>query len=447
MRPSITTSRPGPSSVLAPAGSGRRRGRRVLRAVAVTAVMVPVGVALVGAGDPQMGLWYYNDSGMATIHQTTTGEGITVAVLDTPLNPDTPDLTGLDIPTTGNCAAEDGGPALPSTATDQSAEHATAMVSVIIGTGKGVEGHPGVLGVAPGAKVRHYNVLNPALGHECDFADNTRDGTSTLMDAIADGANIVNMSYIGGDAPDVPSTDVPAALASGVILVGGTPNYSGDTLSPPGAFNGVVSVAAIGPDGARAGDAVTAEHLGVLAPGEDMRLLSSEENWTVYGTGGGSSHATAYTSAALALVWSRYPDATANQILQSLARNTGPEDHPLTHDAEHGYGIVNVRHMLEHDPSEYPDENPFVWDDPGEFGPTKQAILAAADKAGEPSATAAPGAGAAEGPRSDPADPAGGSSVPWVAIGAGVLVLVVLLVVVGVVVARQRSVPTPGGGS
>ena len=40
-----------------------------------------------------------------------------------------------------------------------------------------------------------------------------------------------------------------------------------------------------------------------------------------------------------------------------------------------------MRHMLEHDPGEYPDENPFLWDDPGEFGPTKQEVLAAADQA------------------------------------------------------------------
>ena len=131
-----------------------------MRAVAVTAVMVPVGLALVGAGDPQGGLWYFNDSGMATIHQTTTGEGVTIAVLDGPLNPNTPDLAGLDIPTTGACAPELGGPALPSTATDESAEHATSIVSVIIGTGAGVNGQPGVLGVAPGAKVHHYNVVN-----------------------------------------------------------------------------------------------------------------------------------------------------------------------------------------------------------------------------------------------------------------------------------------------
>ena len=107
--------------------------------MAVTAVMVPVGLALVGAGDPQGGLWYFNDSGMATIHQTTTGQGITIAVLDGPLNPNTPDLAGLDIPTTGACAPEIGGPAMPSTATDESAEHATSMVSVIIGTGRGCE--------------------------------------------------------------------------------------------------------------------------------------------------------------------------------------------------------------------------------------------------------------------------------------------------------------------
>jgi subtilisin family serine protease len=420
--------------------------RRALRGVAVAAVLVPVGLMLVAAGDPQGGLWYFNDSGMATIHQTTTGEGITIAVLDSPLNPDTPDLTGLDIPTTGACATEPGGPVLPSTATDESAIHATGIVSYIVGTGKGVDGQPGVLGIAPGAKVHHYNATNFADG--CAASETVLDGTSTLIDAIADGANIVNMSFGGaGGSTHVPLEDIPRALASGAILVGATPNQAGAALDRPGAFNGVVSVAAIGPDGARSPDAATGEHLGVLAPGDGMLALGPGGGWTQYGLANGSSGATAYTSAALALVWSRYPDATANQVLQSLARNTGSEDHPLTHDVEHGYGIVNVRHMLEHDPSEYPDENPFVWDDPGEFGPTKQAILAAGDgTGGDLRASTAPGTGAADGPQSGPAEPAGGSSVPWVVIGAGVLVVVVL-VVVGVVVTRRRSAPSAGGRS
>ena len=127
-----------------------------------------------------------------------------------------------------------------------------------------------------------------------------------------------------------PIEDIPRALAAGAILVGATPNEAGAPLQRPGAFNGVVSVASIGPDGARAADAAVGEHLGVLAPGEETLMLTSQQDWTVYGLAGGSSGAAAYTSAALALVWSKYPDATANQILQSLARNTGPQDHPLT---------------------------------------------------------------------------------------------------------------------
>ncbi|WP_203758760.1 S8 family peptidase [Cellulomonas chitinilytica] len=393
--------------------------------------------SLVAAGDPQGGLWYYNDSGMATIHQTTTGEGVTIAVLDSPLNPNTPDLAGLDIPTTGTCAAEDGGPALPSTATDDTAVHATGIVSYIIGTGAGVNGQPGVLGVAPGAKVHHYNVTNDETG--CPTAENVRDGTSTLVDAIADGAKIVNMSYwSAAESFDVSAEDIPGALAAGAILVGGTPNRAGADLLPPGAFNGVVSVAAIGPDGAPTAEAAVGEHLGVLAPGEGLRVLTSKGNWTEYGLSVGSSGATAYTSAALALVWSKYPDATSNQILQSLARNTGSEDHELTHDSEHGYGIVNVRHMLEHDPTTYPDENPFLWDDPGEFGPTKEAVLAAAaEPEATGQATTAPDPAA-----TDPAsDPAGGSSLPWGVIGAGALALVAVVVVVAVVVRRRPAGP------
>ncbi|WP_196804558.1 S8 family serine peptidase [Cellulomonas sp. URHD0024] len=421
-----------------------------MRAVAVAAVMVPVGAALLGAAaDPQGGLWYYNDSGMDTIHKSTTGAGVTIAVLDTPLNPNAPDLAGLDITSAGACATKDGGPALPSTGTDVSAQHATGMISLIIGTGAGVPGQPGVKGVAPGAKVHHYSTVMNQDADACHFADTVLDGSSTLMDAIHDGARIVSMSF-GSAAPtsQVPVEDIPAALASGTILVAATPNHADAAPQAPGAFNGVVSVAPIGPDGSRTDFASSSPHLGVLAPGEQILTPVANDNWTRYGLAEGSSHAAAYTSAALALVWSAFPKATPNQILQSLAINTGAADHPLTHDAEHGYGIVNVRHMLEHDPTQYPDVNPFLWDDPGEFGPTKAEVLAAAGTPTGP-ATSSPDPS----PTSSATTPADGtpgtSSTPshLLGLGAVMLVLVAVVVLVVVLLVRRRSGAVPGRAS
>ena len=55
--------------------------------------------------------------------------------------------------------------------------------------------------------------------------------------------------------------------------------------------------------------------------------------------------------------------------------------------------------------------------------------------------TGAPGADTADGPHSDPA----ASSVPWVAIGAGVVLVLAVIVVVLVVVRRRQGAPSGGG--
>ena len=59
----------------------------------------------------------------------------------------------------------------------------------------------------------------------------------------------------------------------------------------------------------------------------------------------------------------RWPDATGNQILQSLIRNTkgnasgGPELDP---EHKRGFGIVDPGKLLSVDPAQYPDVNPLL---------------------------------------------------------------------------------------
>lgn len=59
----------------------------------------------------------------------------------------------------------------------------------------------------------------------------------------------------------------------------------------------------------------------------------------------------------------RWPDATGNQILQSLIRNTkGNASSGPKLDPEHkrGFGIVDPGKLLSVDPAQYPDVNPLL---------------------------------------------------------------------------------------
>ncbi|VTR76752.1 S8 family peptidase [Cellulomonas hominis] len=415
--------------------------RRTTRRTAATALgalllLAPAGAASATSADPSDGgLWYYTATGMDQLHQQATGEGITVALVDTPVNPDSPDLVGTNLLMNepAYCAPSAGAPA-PSARDDEGAHHGTTMASIILGTGAGTAGKPGVRGIAPDATVEVF-ALAPQDVDACHGVPGRPGGDNAAFhEAITSGADIVNVS---GDYP-FSADEMIYALREGVIVVASGGNDGGFVHGSPAFFNGVVSVGTLTPDVQLDETSPKLGGVDVVAPGADFRVISP--TYDDYGRTTGSSNAAAFTSGALALVWSAYPDATANQILQSLVRNAGGEEHePQIVDDAWGYGAVNVRQMLAVDPTAYPDENPFLSDDP-DAHPSVAEIEAAAAEPG-PTASSAPDT-AAGGTGDDESDAAATSAVPVLAAAGGAL-LVVAAVVAIVLVARRRGRRTP----
>jgi len=339
-----------------------RRRAATLTALAVLTIALPSQALAAPADD----LWYFEAAGMSAIHERTTGKGIQIAVIDTAIWPDAPDLRGasLRVHEPSFCAEQTLGDPLPAAQRTPAAAHGTGMTSLIIGTGEGIDGVPGTIGVAPDADVWFYSSLvRPDGGGQNDTCHTPAGSTVPLQfgkainQAVADGADIISIS-LSNDAPsDFPA--IARALNAGAIVVTAA-SENGDRPYPA-AYNGVVAVESAGPDlkirpGARPYVAA------VVAPGERVRQVNDDLQTS--SAMNGSSNAAAFTAGALALVWSAYPQATGNQILQTLIRNTDVRDHEIYHHDYYGYGLANVRHMLEHDPTTYPDLNPLLEHDP-----------------------------------------------------------------------------------
>ena len=123
-----------------------------------------------------------------------------------------------------------------------------------------------------------------------------------------------------------------------------------------GRFSGVVGVSAINSDGTFAsysswGDGVVTAAFGGPYNTYDV---STGEPTTV----NGSSVSAALAAGMIALARQKWPDATANQILQLLV-NTGLNPN---HDWNQytGYGAIDGGALVNTDPSQYPDENPII---------------------------------------------------------------------------------------
>jgi len=85
-------------------------------------------------------------------------------------------------------------------------------------------------------------------------------------------------------------------------------------------------------------------------------------SWDTVVSNGGTSTATPIVAGFIALAWQKYPEATGNQMIQTLIHNTGVGGHPdeLFWNENSGFGLASATSMLEVDPTRYPDVNPLL---------------------------------------------------------------------------------------
>ncbi|KGN39568.1 hypothetical protein N803_01220 [Knoellia subterranea KCTC 19937] len=170
----------------------------------MTAVLGAALVAPPAASADQLddGQWGRSAMGVDELNRVGTGKGITIALIDSPLDSSVPKLKGRVASTTTECLAPGGG-RQKSTARDKSADHATSMASLIVGSGKGGGRRQGVAGIAPEATLRHYAVMFPLVNSSdplgCGLSDPSIDNLSqatarAMRQAIKDGAKVISVS-------------------------------------------------------------------------------------------------------------------------------------------------------------------------------------------------------------------------------------------------------------
>lgn len=439
-----------------------RSRRGVASAAVVVALMFGGSASVADAAETADGLWYFDRGNVqAAFDAGFDGDGVTVAVIDTQINPGAPGLRGANVEVHDESYCfDDAGNRYAAESTDYiAANHGTNVVSMISGTGEDVGGTP-IKGVAPGAKVLYYNsmitseapsgndVASTCLQENGELigAGETKQDrmfpsglAQAISDAVDDGADIISVS-LGGlvDA----SYAVAKAHAAGVVVLGALPNVGG-VGDWPSSYNGVVAVQAFGADGKiqySTYDAQLAEpspnlsdDVKIASPGLGITVQGSPESWDAQQTRSGTSLATPLVAGFLAVVKQKYPDATGNQLIQSLIHNTGTkgEHEPEWNDST-GYGAVSLTGMLAVDPTKYPDVNPlFDGDDEGAL-PSQSTVDDAARALGPAaSTTSTPGGDA------DAAEDV--SVAPFLIVGGIVVVIVVVAGVVLAVVMTRAS--------
>ncbi|MCO5168344.1 MAG: S8 family serine peptidase [Planctomycetes bacterium] len=257
----------------------------------------------------------------------TTGGGVIVAVLDTGIDPDHPDLRarlvpGYDFVNQTATLSDDNG-------------HGTAMAGIIAAEGDNGEG---VVGVAYGARVLPIKVAD-AMG-----VASVADVAAGIDLAIQRGARVINLSMGTPVGSQALLDAVNRALNAGVVVVASAGNDPVHHTMFPAAYPGVVSVTVLGPDGELGYEAAISDRVDVGAPGEEMVTTLPGG---VYGFVAGSSASAAFASGVAALVAARDPTLSGAQVAQVLRHAQTPV--AALADVEHVYrfGRLDARLAVE----------------------------------------------------------------------------------------------------
>ncbi|MFC8175156.1 MULTISPECIES: type VII secretion-associated serine protease mycosin [unclassified Streptomyces] len=320
-----------------------RGGAAVLLAAAFS--VLPATTAPAHADTIRARQWGLEALHTAEAWRTTKGEGVTVAVLDTGVDADHPDLEGSVLPGHDliGFGAERGDRAW--------ARHGTAMAGIIAGHGHGPDGGDGVLGIAPEAGILPVRVILESSDKARDKARKSR-GTALAQGirwAADHGADVINLS-LGDDSesahPDAgEDAAVQYALSKGVAVVASAGNggEKGDHVSYPAAYPGVIAVTAVDRYGTRASFSTRRWYATVSAPGVDIVIADPDRR---YYEGWGTSAAAAFVSGAVALVRAAHPDLTPAQIKTLLIDTARSRPEGGRSDAK-GYGTVDPAAAIE----------------------------------------------------------------------------------------------------
>ncbi|WP_181442281.1 type VII secretion-associated serine protease mycosin [Streptomyces tateyamensis] len=418
-------------------------GTALATALALTTGSV-FAVGAQAADNPRQGEWYLDALHLPEIWQTSTGNGITVAIIDTGVKADHPDLVGQLLPGK-DFSGLSGGPEVDPDG------HGTGMASIIAGSGKGFDGN-GVKGLAPGARILPIKIDSsrdpskmlppPAFLKQVDQA---------ITYAVDQGAQVINISQAVRSVDISPAdvadlqTAVNYAISKGRLVVAGAGNsgQEGNPVMYPADVPGVAAVAAHDHNGSATSESEHGKYVALAAPGVDTveACIGSSGYCQAHGT----SDSTAMVSASAALVWSLHPSWTGNQVLKVLIDTANKPNDGGQHSDYIGFGNISPRTAVQYTGDPGPaDVNPLVaagisvTPPASEFLPGTASSASVAATPTPAPATTHPGTGALPGPAQAGAGPASGSGALPLVLGGALAALLVLALVIVLVVRRNR---------
>ncbi|WP_461038658.1 S8 family serine peptidase [Streptomyces mayteni] len=251
--------------------------------------------------------------GLRQAWDLAAGAGVSVAVVDSGVDASHPDLDGaVARGSEFEGVNEEREFERTTPALQEDCEgHGTGVAGMI--AGRRTEGDR-MAGVAPAATVYPVRLAGGI--------DQATPGTvaAAIDDAVRSGARVVNLSFaVPVDHRQIREA-VARAVAADVVVVAAAGNEGNQGVSGghmyPAAYDGVLAVGAVGEDGQPMDASNAGPWVDLAGYGQEMAVVAPEGSG--YRAESGTSFAAAQVSGAAALVLSRFPDLSADDVARRL---------------------------------------------------------------------------------------------------------------------------------
>ncbi|WP_159079298.1 S8 family serine peptidase [Plantactinospora sp. BC1] len=270
--------------------------------------------------------WHVAALNLAAAHQQSRGAGVTVAMVDSRVEPHR-DLRGALLPPID----------VAPSGTRDGAARGTQLAGLVAARG---DGRTSLLGVAPEARILPVRVSGRGFDADPDAV------AAGIERAVAGGADVVVSTYSRPGVTDPLAGAVRRAIASNVVVVApaapGSPNAQ--TLAD---LPGVVAVVGTDQEGRPLRDSVRGLSLDVAAPGDELVAPVHTSLGDAYTEVGGADYAAALVGGVAALVRSKYPQLSGADVARRFIDDA-------QRDLALGWGVVNAAEALTRTPVELP---------------------------------------------------------------------------------------------
>jgi len=264
------------------------------------------------------------ETGVRFVHATTKGKGVTICMVDTPIDIFHPSLANAFIETLDLFIVDEKSP--------ESMLHGTTVAGVLVSQNKHI-------GIAPKAKLYAVGAFKAEKGQPSNLKGTSSDVAKALDACIQHDVDVINLSFTGGKDTLVEKM-VKKAINKGIVVVAAAGNGGkwGSTIYPA-LIPGVLTATAVDQNKKLFDMADKGRFIDYAAPGVNILTIAPGGK---YKLATGTSISSAHVSGVAALLLSRKGNKNINNVLKQTAIDLGKPGR----DQEYGDGLISASRAL-----------------------------------------------------------------------------------------------------